>query len=242
MSRALTRWALAATVAGLAFAAQPAWADGGFLSVDTGSGWTHDATQPLFDFSHLAPGRSDAADVRLRNDGTVTSTLTISAHDIVDAENGCAHSELLVDTTCGDGDTGELGHELELSIYSTAAPTTPVWQGTVYDLAQPVVLDDADAAGHVDAYRIEASLPRSSGNETQTDTVRFGVQLALTANGTTSTVAVEGVKVTRPTSGSLVHRLLPFTGAPVGWIVGGGMALLGLGAGLLRTSTSGRRR
>jgi len=173
---------------GLAFVtAAPASADSWHLSINTGSGWVHDSGAPLFDITRFAPGLSQSSTMQVRNDSPDAADLSLSADNIVELENGCMHSEAVVDTTCGPTQ-GELGHELIFSVYADpeddgSYETTPRWTGTLYDLANPVgLLTDLPSAGVV-GLRIDMTLPMSSGNETQTDDVDFSFRLTLSGPG-----------------------------------------------------------
>lgn len=157
------------------------------ISVNTGSGWVHDSATPLFDVSRMAPGFDQSATMLVRNDATDAGDLSLSSTDIVEYENGCMHSEAVVDTTCG-ALQGELGHELVFSVYADpdndgTFETTPRWTGTLYDLAKPVDLLNDLAGGGIAGLRVEMTLPHSSGNETQTDQVGFSLRLTLTGAG-----------------------------------------------------------
>src|SRR6185437_2279519 len=109
-------------------------ADTGHISINVGSGWTHDAAAPLFDFSRIAPGWNQSVAIGVRNDSSEPSVLTLNSSSILDNENGCTHSERYVDSTCSGSNTGELGHELVLSVYPQVPGTQPLWSGDLYDL------------------------------------------------------------------------------------------------------------
>jgi len=203
-------------------------AGAGQVSVNTGSGWTHDPTGPLFDFSRIAPGWSATKTIGIRNDGPASAALSLDASNVVDNENGCNHPESVVDTSCSGTDAGELGAEMILAVYDSAdTATTPLWRGSIRALEQPATLGSL-STGAVRSLVIAAELPAASGNETQTDSVTF--DLAVNLDG--ATVAVEGTKTTRATGG-LVNRALdqlPFTGTPAERLVAAAICLLLLGS------------
>lgn len=215
------------------------------ISLNDGSGWTRDATEPLFDLSDIAPGWSSTATVSVRNDGGAAAALILKSSNIVDNENGCDHPESIVDSTCSGDDAGELGHEMTFAVFpQDSSVTTPIWQGTLYDLEQGVMLADTVEPNAIDTYRIEAQLPYSSGNETQTDTVGFGLRWTLSAAGSSSTVAVKGAKFIRTPRGNVVQRVLhslPFTGSDIGRLLGGSLGLVCAGAALTMLARTSRR-
>jgi hypothetical protein len=236
----MSRWSRAAavfTAAGLSAVILPmdAHADTSSISVNTGSGWVHDSTTPLFDISKIAPGSSRSATLQVRNDSSDPAQLSLSATGIVEDENGCMHSEAFVDSTCGAFE-GELGHELVFSVYldpenDGTYQVTPAWTGTLYDLASPTALLAALPGGSVAGMRVDMTLPSSSGNETQTDQVGFALRLTLAgagspnAPGSTSglgssagsepattpngpdSVEVKGISVTRQLHHGVLHDI-----------------------------------
>ena len=206
------------------------------VSVNLGSGWVHDSATPLFNVGQIAPGFSRAETLLVRNNATDPGDLSLSASDIVELENGCMHSEAVVDPTCGATE-GELGHELQFSVFADADndgtyEATPRWTGTLYDLATPASLLTALPGGGIAGLKIVMTLPFSSGNETQTDDVDFSFRLTLTGAGTPDSsggstsgsgpsagsgpestpqgpgsVEVKGVKVTREQHSSVLHDI-----------------------------------
>jgi hypothetical protein len=233
LGRALAPATLAVTVL---LTAPPAFADRSHIAINEGTGWSHDATAPLFDFSRIAPGWSATKTVDVRNDLPAAATLHLTAANIADNENGCDHSERYVDTSCAGPRAGELGHELVFAIHRVADngsvdPST-LWSGTVYDLEHGVVLDDSLPSRASQSYELAAELPTTSGNETQTDTVGFDLTLTLEDGGTASSTSVEGAKFTRPSSGSSLPLIaaLPFTGSPASRMIASAAWLLIAGA------------
>jgi hypothetical protein len=231
--------ALALAIPATSAGAAPSTAEAGQISVNTGSGWSHDPTTPLFDVTRIAPGWTQTVTLAVRNDGGAGASLTIRTADVVDDENGCNHPESFVDTSCNGDDAGELGGEITLAVYTDADDdgsydATPAWTGSIRALEQPGTLGEL-AAGAARSYKIQAALPSSSGNETQTDRVGFDMIVALDG----ADVLVEGTKTTR-SSGGIVHRVidaLPLTGTPAERIVAAGLWLLVIGAALTLAAT-----
>src|SRR5947209_6540902 len=145
------RHAAAAVAVGTALvvAAAPAMADSGHISINTGSGWTHDASHPLFSVDRITPGWSGSTSLSVRNDSSETANLTLEPTNIVDDENGCDHPESYVDSTCSGANAGELGHELILRVYDQTDSASPIWQGNLYDLESNPTLDSNVASGQV---------------------------------------------------------------------------------------------
>jgi len=188
MSRSL-RLATVAVLGAIATVAAPATAhaDSWTISINTGSGWVHDSSTPLFDVDRLAPGFGQSATLHVRNDSPQGATLSLAATDLVELENGCMHSESVIDSTCG-ATQGELGHQLIFSVYADPEDdgtyeSTPRWTGTLYGLTSPAALLADLPGGAVAGLRIDLALPFSSGNETQTDTVDFAFRFTLAGAG-----------------------------------------------------------
>jgi hypothetical protein len=189
--------------------ASTASADGGQISVKTGSGWVHDSATPLFNVGRIAPGFSQTSTFEVRNDASDAGDLSLSASDIVEYENGCMHSEAVVDATCGSLQ-GELGHELVFSVYADPEndgifEPTPRWTGSLYDLGTPIDLLDGLTGGGIAGLKIVMTLPFASGNETQTDDVDFSFRLILTEAGgaDTSTGSAASGPSTGPGAGPI---------------------------------------
>jgi hypothetical protein len=178
--------------------ATPRVADAGadYVDINTGSGWTHNSGRPLFAASNFAPGFSQTQTLLVRNDTTDLGNLTLSVDGIVENENGCMHSEAVVDTTCGATE-GELGHELQFSVFADPEndgtfEARPRWTGTLYDLATPTSLLTGLPGGGIAGLKIVMTLPFASGNETQTDDVDFSFRLTLAGAGDLGTPGQQG--------------------------------------------------
>lgn len=252
---------LGAVAAMIVVAPAAAHASGEPISINLGSGWVHDSSAPLFNDTRIAPGWNAAKTLEIRNNTDASMTLGISSADIVDSENGCMHSEAVVDHTCGSGpDQGELGHEMIFSVYldptdSGTYSTTPAWTGTLYDIQTAAVLSSSVPAHGVWGVRVTTELPFASGNETQTDSVGYTLRLDGDGTGSTDlTSSVLGETFTKggdPRASSGIHvssvlgdtfssSTLPFTGSYAGVLLPIGVTLM-LGGGLLRLAAIRRR-
>lgn len=219
-------------------------ADSGQISVNLGSGWSHDSATPMFDLSRIAPGWSQSANVAVRNDSNERSVLTLSSSNIVDNENGCTHPERVVDNTCSGPDAGELGHAMVFSVYQQGQISQPLWSGTLYDLTKGATLDKGMPAGQIDNYRVQAELPMSSGNETQSDSVQFSLRLTLSGSTASATTEVKGVRISRSSGRGPVAAVLnelPFTGSEASRLIAGSLWMITGGALLLLCVRAFRR-
>jgi len=173
-----------------------AHADSWTISVNTGTGWVHDSATPLFNIDRLAPGYGQTATLMVRNDSPDAAALSLSATDLVEFENGCMHSEAVIDTTCG-ATQGEIGKELVFSVFADPEndgtyEATPRWTGTLYGLATPATLASSLPGSGVIGLRMDMALPSSSGNETQTDSVDFAFRFALAGAGVAALPGISG--------------------------------------------------
>ena len=244
------------------------------LLINTGGGWVQGSTTPLFSIGQIVPGWSQTQTFEIRSTASSSGALYLGANNIVEVENGCTPDEALVDKTCGPDD-GELGHDLSFSVYldpenDGTFEATPAWTGSLYDIASPLVLSTDMAAGSTWGIRIDASLPRSTGNAAQSDQVGFDFALTLTGEGagqpsgggssaggpstgpgtpTTpqgpGSVEVKGIKVIRHPHPSVVHAIindLPFTGTDAERLVEASLWLLIVGTSLTLLALGRRRR
>ena len=216
-------------------ATTPAAPNTGQLSVNTGSGWTHAPTDPLFDITKIAPGWTETKTLDVRNDSPASAAISLHSANIDDEENGCNHPESFVDTTCSGANAGELGGEIILSLYTGSGSggtfdATPSWTGSIRALQQTTGLGQL-TAGASRAYKIVAELPYSSGNDTQTDSVSFDLVVGLDG----AQVAVEATKTTRPPSNPIARAIdqLPFTGTHAQRLVAAGLTMLLIGTVLV---------
>ena len=238
--------AVALAIPAASAAAAPATVGSQHISINTGSGWTHDPSTPLFDFTRIAPGWTGTATLAVRNDSDQAAAIGLSATNIAEDENGCNHPESFVDTSCTGVDAGELGKEITLTVYADpshngAYDSTPTWSGSIEDLKQAATLSSHLPGGGVSSYKIDATLPMSSGNETQTDRVSFDLQVTLDG----ASVEVEGTKVVRHPGSGPLHRVLsqlPLTGTPSERLAAAALSLLILGTALVLAGTRRRRK
>ena len=220
--------------------------DPGHVSINTGTGWTRDPSTPLFDFSRISPGWTASATLGVRNDSRANAALTLRTTGVNDDENGCNHPESFVDTTCTGKNAGELGAEIVLRVFGDSDndgtfDNTPTWTGNIRDLEGAGSLGEL-GAGVAHNYKIDAELPYSSGNETQTDKVSFDLVVSLDGAG----VEVEGTKTTRSTGSGTIRQVidrLPLTGTPAERLVAASLWLILAGAAIvLLARQQGRRR
>jgi hypothetical protein len=223
------RLVAAAVIALIVTAPTAAHAGDAGLTVDAPDG-------PLFDAADIFPGWAQRSELQVGNDTDAPAAISLEATDIVDLENGCNHPESLADDTC-DTNGGELGEQLLLTLYADAdgdgqVDPTPAWSGTLRQLTTAVPLASHLASGASTPVRIDAALPLTSGNETQTDQVAFDLRISLAGD----TVVVEGARHTRTPEHGVLETVvdhLPFTGTPAdrlvagaGWTVGAGLLLM----------------
>jgi len=190
LRRALT--ATLAVATGLAvFLLGPASASAASgVPIDIGAGFTTNPSGPLITITKLIPGGSSSAVVGVRNLSNASADIALQLINVHDDEHGCTKSEALVDTTCGDPglDEGDLGADLVFTIDEGAAKTGPftnTWTGSAATLVSAATDISAAIPATSDRWlRITVSLPFATGNETQTDTFGFGIQVDLTGLGT----------------------------------------------------------
>ncbi len=157
-------------------------------------GFTTHPAGALVDTKGLVPGRSVSGTMGVRSDFAESSELRIQLVEVADDDNGCAPAEAAVDRTCGR-DQGELGAALVCTLdVATSEDGTyrPTWTGSATQLAQGVPAAEGIAAGETRWVRLTVNLPFSSGNETQTDTYGFGVQVIVQTTSGTGGVEIGG--------------------------------------------------
>lgn len=175
MTYRLRRLAFVAVMAGalLWTGATPAGAADGDLVV------TVDGGGPLFDADEVYPGYETVSNFRVRIAAGEAGTIGLRIINVVSDDNGCNRPEARVDTTCAPGE-GELGDQMMLAVERYVAPGVfePLsGPTTLTTLSAGIVLEENLAAGVEQRYRVTMSLPATSGNETQTDTVRFQAEV-----------------------------------------------------------------
>ena len=261
--------ALAVAASGVASTA--AFADGPALLINTGSGWVQTSAAPLFSVGQIVPGWAQTSTFEIRSTASSAGALYLAANDITEYENGCTPPEALVDTTCGPTQ-GELGHDLRFSVFldpqnDGTFQAVPAWNGSLYDITTPILLSGDMPAGGTWGVRVDASLPITTGNETQSDRVDFDFALTLSGEGAGSSnggsagsspstgpetqaptgpgsVEVKGIKVTKPQHGLLPAMTgeLPFTGASADGLLTTALWLAAAGSVICVVTRARRRR
>lgn len=156
-----------------AFASPAGAQSGGRIEVEKVGGG------PVFDFSEIYPGATLSSVVRVSNVGNEPGNLTMSAKDIVD-ESRCSGAEVRAGIACGSG-KGHLGEQVEFSIehLPAGAGAVHVWSGRIDQLDDVALPPSPLAAGSSEEYRLNAHLPATSGNETQSDLLGFDLRFDL---------------------------------------------------------------
>jgi predicted ribosomally synthesized peptide with SipW-like signal peptide len=107
--------------------------------------YADNGTSPGMTANDAQPGSKYTAFFCLKNVGASAVTASGTSIDLVDIDTGCTGDEAVVDTTCGDGQAGELGSILSTYIATlacdgstgqstfggTLASPTPVSLGTI---------------------------------------------------------------------------------------------------------------
>ena len=175
----------------------------------------------------------------VRNGSGAATTLTITADHVVSDENGCTNAERLEPGGCRAG-PGQLAKRLVFHVAVAATEHgryTPRWSGTGAQLSGSTLVVDRLARAGTVWVTVAVSLPRSVGNEVQSDTFGFGLLVTLEGGGVSASAGVDGVSAS--TSG---HGGLAVTGTGLGLIVTGGLLLLATGYLVLDSARPRRRR
>lgn len=146
----------------------------------SGCSYTDDPfTAPLFSLINAAPGDSQEKTICLKNDGTIDGVLSVAITGS-DVEVGdCNEPELAAgDTTCTDGQAGELAANTNVDIWDDS-PTcnnikepgeSSVWIGTADSLGSLGSLGPFTyAAGQEECVGVQVTVSSLAGNEVQTD-------------------------------------------------------------------------
>lgn len=211
------------------------------VSID-GAAFSRQPAGVLLDVNGLAPGDSAEGGMAIRSAMHTGARLSLQFVDVADDDNGCVHSEAVVDSSCGIGG-GELGGALRFSVAVAGAAHGAYverWSGTGTELRRAIDTGTVVGAGAVKWVRLSAALPRDTGNIVQSDTFRFAVRVVLQD---VAGSGVAGVDVHNAPGGSGVDGTsssrLALTGGPIVLLVGAAVLLLVAGAVLLGAS---RRR
>lgn len=162
-----------------------------------GSGFTANPVTALFNLNNLAPGQSNTGTVGVRNPYSDDGTLKLQATNVKNWENGCNGSEHAAgDTTCGGGsDQGELGAALVFSVEVSAGPVGPwthTWSGSTADLEAVADVHVTVPASSDRYLRMTVTLPWTTGNEVQSDSIAFDLRVNLTSNAGTGGGVIPG--------------------------------------------------
>jgi hypothetical protein len=209
-------------------------ASGQRVEIDLGSGFTTDPHGTVLDTSRLAPGSSVSGTLGVRSDFAGTSDLNLKFVDIT-AQNGCAPAQLADGEPCGQG-SGQLDDQLVFNVDvgdSRDGAFTPAWSGHAAELEDGVSVPGEVQESQPRWVKLSATLPYSSGNETQNDRFGFGLQVTLTSASGAEAVTVKKNPSTPDRIG------LAATGASIALL--GVAALLLIGCGLIALM-SGRSR
>lgn len=136
--------------------------------------------------SGLHPGKTVAKRFRVRWPARPDFGLTITPRAVVDAENSCTHPEQVVDPTCSGSD-GELSAQLLMSAAAStaAAGAACSFASLTFPTGQPLKTASGwTFAGPKDSdicVELRATLPMTSGNETQSDSATFDLRFDASA-------------------------------------------------------------
>jgi hypothetical protein len=182
----------------------------GGIEIDLGAGFTTSPVGSLLSGGNLAPGGSGISGIMgVRNPSNAAAELSLQLTNVTDYENGCSPDEAAVDTTgCGDPGAGE-GDLLNALVFTVeegdaaAGPFTQTWTGGAAALAGAIATDvGVSIPATSDRWvRVTASLPGGVGDETQGDTMNFGVRVGLDGQGAV-VLGAAGGGAALPTSSS----------------------------------------
>jgi LPXTG-motif cell wall-anchored protein len=174
---------------------------------------------PVLSGDLLAPGDSTSGQLSVRSDQA--GSLGIRVVDLRSDDNGCIEPETAAgDTSCGDGE-GEMADAVLVTVTRSGEL---LWSGSPAQLETDGIPPLVLAAGVVQILDWEATVLPETGNEAQSDSVAFALQLVL-----------DGPEV----AGVVIERVdgfgtLPKTGAPIDLLVLVGVLLLLGGAAAVR--------
>ena len=204
----------------------------------------------------MYPGFETTGELRITNRSGDDGRITLRVVEVSSGENGCSHPELGVDDSCGDRE-GELASELVLSVDErTDNGFVPVVSSALLDaFSSPILLDDRLGGDEAVTYRLTLALPQAAGNETQTDTASFSVEILGEPSAQSGAVlgktvdrdgldeaagssSAEGTSVDVSAEAAAAGPLPP-TGSDIGELVVSGLLLGGVG---FAAASFGRRR
>lgn len=130
-------------------------------------------TMTGFNIENVAPNaQGTAGTISITNSGTIPATLTGTASNIVNNENGMNAPETAADTTNGVGDLGSA-----VTITISDGSSTPIYSGLVSGLSGANF--GAFTAGQTKTYTVTYSVS-NAGNEIQSDILSFDIDFTLT--------------------------------------------------------------
>ena len=201
----------------------------------------------------MYPGVTVTQQVRVQGAQDKSYALALGGSNLQDYENGCMHSEALVDTSCGaDAHQGELSSELVLSVRATsidASLSCTAYGSTSQSLGTLKTFTTASAPAQIAGLvvpkngaacvELSATLPPAAGNETQSDSSTFDLTwYAQQTAGPTGMIVIPyqgGNHKFDAKPGDLAYAGYDFTYVP------GGSTLVDAGQGELTGSCKDRR-
>ena len=150
--------------------------------------YTDPYVSSFFDIDNAKPGDSQEVTICVWNDGSIDGTLSGNVTNLDDVEVGdCNEPEALVDTTCGDGDAGELAQNVLVKIWVDVdcmndfdtGEDILVFEDNMIQLELfgfPTGDMNADSSW---CYGILATVHAGAGNEIQTDKVTADLTFTL---------------------------------------------------------------
>ncbi|QZY28763.1 hypothetical protein [Nocardioides coralli] len=135
------------------------------------------ADGPLFTELALAPGQPLTRQVRLISATKLPVRVTVSTHELSQAENGCTENEREAgDNTC-DPHQGELPGHLQVMVRSNGALQ---YRGSLSGL-EDVKVANFGPSGRTAGVAVTLWLPEASANVVQSDSLEFGLRWMLTS-------------------------------------------------------------
>ncbi|HKC28032.1 MAG TPA: hypothetical protein VKB75_08460, partial [Jatrophihabitans sp.] len=141
-----------------------------------GVGFTDHPDGSLLDMTRLAPGMTTSGVLGVRNGSGGPANLYLRMVDVKEVD-GCPDG----DANCSHGDIRierVLSFTVEIAD-SRDGSYRPVWSGSASGLQDAVSVSSGLSNGQVRWVRLSATLPADAGNESQSETLHFGLQVAL---------------------------------------------------------------
>ncbi|HWQ27403.1 MAG TPA: SipW-dependent-type signal peptide-containing protein [Dehalococcoidia bacterium] len=146
-------------------------------------------TGPLFSLTNAAPGDSDEVTICLKNDGSLKGDLSTTFSNFENVEVGaCAEPESSAgDTTCNNGDPGELAQFVNVVIWADDncdnvqdSGEHVFFNGTAAGLPSATIPSFPYTPGTVNCVGTKATVGSNADNTAQTDKVEIDVNFTLT--------------------------------------------------------------